>query len=158
MTYISGRTPTVIEGLPAGEYTMHEEAAPEGYLVATDIKFTVTSSKNVLVDGIKTSSVIMFDKADDNYKPGDEPEDKPGDEPEDKPGKLPTPSGDGTSVIYKPLPETEPVEDTEDVSSGAGAEDISEAVEAEPVAALVIAAVVLAAGTAFVLIRRRIRK
>ncbi|MBP0963917.1 MAG: hypothetical protein J5999_01330 [Oscillospiraceae bacterium] len=194
MTYISGRSSTVIEGLPEGEYIMHEEVAPEGYLVATDIRFTVTSSKNILVNGIKTDSVIMFDEASPEDNPGDQPEDKPGDQPEDKPGDQPedkpgdqpedkpgdqpednpsdvpqdkpdtnpgirpTLPSEGPGVIFTPLPETKPEEGTEDVSSGAGAEDISEAVEAEPVSAFVIAAIVLSAGTAFVFIRRRIRK
>ncbi|MBQ9057653.1 MAG: Cna B-type domain-containing protein [Atopobiaceae bacterium] len=43
--------------LPDGNYVMHEEAAPEGYYVATDIPFTVKSG-----DASATTSVNMDDR------------------------------------------------------------------------------------------------
>ena len=48
--------------LPIGEYTLHEESAPDGYLVAEDVKFEVKDTKEI-------QKVVMKDEA----KP-DEPE------------------------------------------------------------------------------------
>ena len=31
----------MVEKLPVGEYTLREEQAPDGYLIAEDVKFTV---------------------------------------------------------------------------------------------------------------------
>ena len=41
LTWISGTSGTFVKNLPNGTYTLHEEAAPSGYLVTTDITFTV---------------------------------------------------------------------------------------------------------------------
>lgn len=40
-SWTSGSEPHYIEMLPIGEYTLHEETAPDGYLVAEDIRFEV---------------------------------------------------------------------------------------------------------------------
>lgn len=46
--WISGDTPHVIYALPIGaEYTLHEAAAPEGWLLAEDITFTVQDTAEV---------------------------------------------------------------------------------------------------------------
>ena len=51
--------------LPIGEYTLHEESAPDGYLVAEDVKFEVKDTKEI-------QKVVMKDEA----KP-DEPKETP---------------------------------------------------------------------------------
>ena len=40
----TAREPMTLAGLPHGNYTLHEVRAPKGYLLAEDIKFTVTDS------------------------------------------------------------------------------------------------------------------
>ena len=57
--------PHYIEMLPIGEYTLHEESAPDGYLVAEDVKFEVSDTKEI-------QKVVMKDEA----KP-DEPKETP---------------------------------------------------------------------------------
>ena len=56
-----------IEKLPVGTYTLHEEQAPEGYLVAEDITFTVEDTAEI-------QKVVMKDevKPTDVPKTGDE--------------------------------------------------------------------------------------
>ena len=41
ITYLSGKTPTFIEDLPDGKYTLTEDGAPAGYDVTTAITFTI---------------------------------------------------------------------------------------------------------------------
>ena len=45
-----------VKNLPDGTYTMHEEAAPSGYKVATDITFTVENGKVTKVNDVAVSS------------------------------------------------------------------------------------------------------
>ncbi|MEY8495953.1 SpaA isopeptide-forming pilin-related protein [Lachnospiraceae bacterium 29-91] len=45
--WISGEQPHYIEMLPIGEYTLHEEAAPEGYLLAEDIRFEIRDTGEI---------------------------------------------------------------------------------------------------------------
>jgi len=40
-TWTSGKKPTYIEKLPIGDYVLREELAPDGYVRAEDVKFTV---------------------------------------------------------------------------------------------------------------------
>ena len=67
ITFTSGTAPTSIAGLPQGRYKLHENAAPAGYLVSTDIFFTVDEYGNVAGDEVSTSSghavITMEDKA-----------------------------------------------------------------------------------------------
>ena len=44
-----------------GTYTLHEDSAPEGYTVASDIAFTVDENGIVTVDGKVVDSVVMVD-------------------------------------------------------------------------------------------------
>lgn len=37
----------MVEKLPVGEYTLREEQAPDGYLIAEDVKFTVKDTGKV---------------------------------------------------------------------------------------------------------------
>lgn len=59
-----------IEKLPIGEYTLREESAPEGYLVAEDVKFTVEDTgeiqKVVMVDEAKPTVQTDSPKTGDN--------------------------------------------------------------------------------------------
>ena len=61
-SWTSENKPHYIEMLPIGEYTLHEESAPDGYLVAEDVKFEVRDTGEI-------QKVVMKDEA----KP-DEPE------------------------------------------------------------------------------------
>ena len=46
-SWISEEQPHYMEMLPAGEYTLHEESAPEGYLLAEDIRFEVRNTGEI---------------------------------------------------------------------------------------------------------------
>lgn len=61
-SWTSENKPHYMEMLPIGEYTLHEESAPDGYLVAEDVKFEVKDTGEI-------QKVVMKDEA----KP-DEPE------------------------------------------------------------------------------------
>ena len=54
-SWISENKPHYIEMLPIGTYTLHEESAPGGYLVAEDIKFEVKNTKEI-------QTVVMKDE------------------------------------------------------------------------------------------------
>lgn len=74
-SWTSEDKPHYIEMLPVGEYTLHEESAPDGYLVAEDVKFEVKDTKEI-------QKVVMKDEA----KP-DEPKETP--KPETPPAGTP---------------------------------------------------------------------
>ena len=46
-SWTSTDKPHMVEKLPVGEYTLHEEQAPDGYLIAEDVKFTVKDTGKV---------------------------------------------------------------------------------------------------------------
>lgn len=46
----------IITNIPAGGYTLKEVAAPDGYVIATDISFTIDEYGNVTVDGIEADA------------------------------------------------------------------------------------------------------
>lgn len=46
-SWTSTDKPHLIERLPAGEYVLHEETAPNGYLVSEDVKFTVLETGEI---------------------------------------------------------------------------------------------------------------
>ena len=46
----------IITNVPAGGYTLKEVAAPDGYVIATDISFTIDEYGNVTVEGIEATS------------------------------------------------------------------------------------------------------
>ena len=56
-SWTSEDKPHYIEMLPVGEYTLHEESAPEGYLVAEDVKFEVKDTGEI-------QKVVMKDEAE----------------------------------------------------------------------------------------------
>ncbi len=55
-SWTSTEEPHYIEMLPIGEYTLREESAPEGYLVAEDVKFEVKDTGEI-------QKVVMKDEA-----------------------------------------------------------------------------------------------
>lgn len=46
----------IITNIPAGGYTLKEVAAPDGYVIATDISFTIDEYGNVIVDGVEANA------------------------------------------------------------------------------------------------------
>lgn len=56
-SWISEEEPHYIEKLPIGDYILREESAPEGYLKAEDVKFTVEDTGEV-------QKVVMTDEAE----------------------------------------------------------------------------------------------
>ncbi|WP_297961155.1 SpaA isopeptide-forming pilin-related protein [uncultured Ruminococcus sp.] len=63
----------IISNIPYGGYMLKEIAAPAGYVIATDIQFTIDENGNVTVDGVKANAynsdgvpcITMVDKAVD---------------------------------------------------------------------------------------------
>ena len=45
--WTSGKEPHLVEYLAPGQYVLHEESAPEGFLIAEDVKFTVEETGEV---------------------------------------------------------------------------------------------------------------
>lgn len=64
IVFTSGTTPTFVKNLPDGSYTLEETNAPEGYLVATEITFTVKDGKITITSS--DSTVLSQDGG--NYK------------------------------------------------------------------------------------------
>ncbi|MBD9014182.1 MAG: LPXTG cell wall anchor domain-containing protein, partial [Lachnospiraceae bacterium] len=56
LEWVSGEKPKTIKGLPAGEYILRETAAPNGYTIAKDVKFTVT-------DELKAAETVVMENA-----------------------------------------------------------------------------------------------
>lgn len=54
--WTSDGTNHVVTNLPAGAYTLKEVAAPDGYVIATDISFTIDEYGNVTVDGVEANA------------------------------------------------------------------------------------------------------
>ena len=59
-TSVEGEDHTVT--VKPGKYTLHEDSAPAGYVVASDVTFTVDAEGKVSVDGNPVSEVIMVDE------------------------------------------------------------------------------------------------
>ena len=73
--WVSTTEPHKISGLKAGEYTLKETAAPYGYLLANEIRFTVTEDGKVILNGEDVSRIVMEDpKEPDEPTPPDKPE------------------------------------------------------------------------------------
>lgn len=66
-SWTSGTTPYIIKELPAGEYTLTEEIAPNGYVTASSIKFTVKNDGSVNKVVMKDDTTkYEFSKVDEN--------------------------------------------------------------------------------------------
>ena len=61
LTWTSGTSATLVKDLPNGTYTLHEETAPEGYIVATDITFTIENGTVTGETGVDGTSITMVD-------------------------------------------------------------------------------------------------
>ncbi len=69
--WISDGENHIVSGLAAGEYILKEIAAPEGYAIASDIKFTVNEHGNVDIESAESTAIsdngnpliVMTDKA-----------------------------------------------------------------------------------------------
>lgn len=59
-TSVEGEDHTVT--VKPGKYTLHEDSAPAGYVVASDVTFTVDAEGKVSVDGNPVSEVVMVDE------------------------------------------------------------------------------------------------
>ena len=55
--WVSDGTNHVVSKLGAGEYVLKEIAAPDGYIIATDIKFNVDVYGNVTVENVDSTAV-----------------------------------------------------------------------------------------------------
>ena len=60
-SWTSTDKPHYIEMLPIGEYTLREESAPEGYLIAEDVKFEVKDTGEI-------QKVVMKDEAKPSFQ------------------------------------------------------------------------------------------
>lgn len=62
-TWVSDGYPHYIERLPVGKYVLKEEAAPKGYLIASDVEFEVTETYEIqevrMVDNVRKGQVII---------------------------------------------------------------------------------------------------
>lgn len=61
-SWTSTEEPHYVEMLPIGKYTLHEETAPEGYLVAEDVSFEVKDTGEI-------QKVVMKDEAEPEETP-----------------------------------------------------------------------------------------
>ena len=97
--WISGVQPHWIKGqLIAGEeYTLIEEIAPEGYMIAEEVKFTVS------IDGT-IDRVVMEDRREKQPEDSDEPSESPKEEPEAVPKTPEEPKKIGSILAhYEPV-------------------------------------------------------
>lgn len=75
--WTSDGTNHIVAKLSAGKYILKETAAPEGYILATDICFEVLNDGTVTVDGAETTAVsengnpliVMIDEAEQEETP-----------------------------------------------------------------------------------------
>ena len=73
-TWVSTDKPTYFEKLPIGDYTLCEESAPNGYLKAENVKFTVKDTGEIQRVQMKDSPIKTPDNPEtprtgDSYKP-----------------------------------------------------------------------------------------
>lgn len=73
-TWVSTDKPTYIEKLPIGDYTLCEESAPNGYLKAENVKFSVKDTGEIQKVQMKDSPIKTPDNPEtprtgDSYKP-----------------------------------------------------------------------------------------
>lgn len=70
-TWISGKTPHRIEGLEVGKiYILHEDLAPTGYKVASDVEFTIKDTGEIQKIIMKDEHKPVVVKTGDNSKLG----------------------------------------------------------------------------------------
>lgn len=70
-SWTSTDKPHMVEKLPVGEYTLREEQAPDGYLIAEDVKFTVKDTGKVQIVKMKDAhpyGKLVIKKTDSTSK------------------------------------------------------------------------------------------
>lgn len=71
--WISERKPHLIERLPIGKYILREEIAPEGYVIARDVKFEVKDTAKVqkvkMIDKVTKGKILIHKVDEDTKKP-----------------------------------------------------------------------------------------
>ena len=55
--WTSDGTDHIVTKIPVGNYTLKEIAAPDGYVIATDIKFTVDVYGNITIENVDSTAV-----------------------------------------------------------------------------------------------------
>ena len=91
-SWTSEDKPHYIEMLPIGEYVLHEESAPEGYLVAEDVEFEVKDTGEI-------QKVVMKDEA----KPDEPDQPKETPKPETPSAGTPKTGDDGPLWLWLAL-------------------------------------------------------
>lgn len=67
LEWISTKETYEIEGLPQGEYTLVEEASPDGYFYSEDVTFTITETGEIQTVEMKDAPIIyQIEKVDEN--------------------------------------------------------------------------------------------
>lgn len=54
--WVSEKTIHTVTNIPAGSYTLHEAAAPEGFVISTDISFDINRNNVVTVNGVQAEA------------------------------------------------------------------------------------------------------
>lgn len=144
--WVSGSTPHEVT-LKPGTYTLHEEAAPDGFDVVTEITFTVTEDGKIIMSGANTSgeselgpdgkTIIVKDK-----KIGEAPETPSVPETPAVPGLPLEPTDNSVPKDWTPVPSIFPAEDV-----GAG-EGMTAEAESDSSNTVIIAFALIAAAAA----------
>ncbi|MCR5617050.1 MAG: choice-of-anchor A family protein, partial [Clostridiales bacterium] len=62
LKFLSGYSDTYIRDLPAGQYTLTEFTAPQGFLKAESINFEITKDMKLMVNGKEVDKISMIDE------------------------------------------------------------------------------------------------
>ncbi len=109
---------TILNGLPAGRYTLTETVTPDGYQDANPINFTIMDTGSVLVNGSPVSCVEMVDEVKPSVTPTVEPTSTPAPTSTPKPTETPVPTSTPAPTVTPaepsntPAPTVTPVEPT----------------------------------------------
>ncbi|MBR6986749.1 MAG: hypothetical protein IKH82_01610, partial [Clostridiales bacterium] len=60
LAWVSGSTATLVKNLNDGTYVLHEAAAPDGYVVTTDITFTISDGKLVNSEAVSDGNTVTM--------------------------------------------------------------------------------------------------
>ena len=60
LAWVSGSTATLVKNLNDGTYVLHEVAAPDGYVVTTDITFTISDGKLVNSEAVSDGNTVTM--------------------------------------------------------------------------------------------------
>jgi len=118
LSFTTGDDAYRVERIPIGTYTLRENVAPEGYVIAEDIVFTIEDTgavQNVIMEDVKQP---IPEPKPENPKPTPEPEPEPTPKPENpkptpEPEPEPTPKPENPKPTPEPEPEPEPTPEPE---------------------------------------------